>query len=195
MKNLKTGFSLTGVALVFCLLLASNVYANDYGVTDQKLSEIEARVNKMSIEQLNARKNILLSEQASLSADVDEENTASSSGSSRLSEIAAELSAIQKALIAVAGLGAVSAFTDEGYNDQTPPVITIAGDNPATVELGTSYTDAGATANDAFHGDTPVTSSGSVDTSTVGSYTITYSATDKDGNTASATAIPITTGV
>ena len=39
---------------------------------------------------------------------------------------------------------------------------------------------------DAFHGSTPVTASGSVDTDTVGSYTITYTATDKDGNTATA---------
>ena len=37
------------------------------------------------------------------------------------------------------------------------------------------------------HGATPVTSSGTVDTSAVGSYTITYTATDKDGNTATAT--------
>ena len=67
MKNLKDKFNImSGVALVFCLLLTSNVYANDYGITDQKLNEIEARVNKMSIEQLNERRNILLVEQASL---------------------------------------------------------------------------------------------------------------------------------
>ena len=47
----------------------------------------------------------------------------------RLAEISAELSAIQKALVAIAGLGAVSALTDDGYNDNVPPVITINGDN------------------------------------------------------------------
>ena len=52
-----------------------------------------------------------------------------------------------------------------------------------TVELGETYTDAGATAMDANHGTTSVTSSGTVDTDTVGSYTVTYTATDKDGNT------------
>ena len=187
MKNLKDKFSImSGVALVFCLLLTSNVYANDYGITDQKLNEIEARVNKMSIEQLNERRNILLAEQASLQEEADN-SSVGSAGNSRLAEIAAELSTIQKALIAIAGLGAVSALTDDGYNDQTPPVITVNGDNPATHELGTTYTDAGASAFDAFHGDTPVTSSGSVDTTTVGSYVISYSATDKSGNTATAT--------
>ena len=85
------------------------------------------------------------------------------------------------------GISAISALTDDGYNDNVPPVITINGDNPATVELGATYSDAGATANDAFHGSTAVTSSSNVDTSVVGSYTVTYTATDLDNNTATAT--------
>jgi hypothetical protein len=99
----------------------------------------------------------------------------------------AELSAIQKALIGIVGLGAISALTDDGYDDNVPPVITVVGSNPATVELGTTYTDQGATAFDEFHGATAVSSSGTVDTNTVGTYTITYTATDLDGNTATAT--------
>ena len=62
--------------------------------------------------------------------------------------------------------------------DTTAPVITVTG-GTATVELGSTYTDAGATAD----GGETVTTSGSVDTSTVGTYTITYSATDASGNT------------
>ena len=49
------------------------------------------------------------------------------------------------------------------------------------VELGSTYTDAGATAVD-LSGAVTVTSTGTVDTSTVGTYTITYSATDASGN-------------
>ena len=67
--------------------------------------------------------------------------------------------------------------------DTTAPVITVDGENPATVELGATYTDAGATAD----GGETVTTSGTVDTSTVGTYTITYSATDAAGNTGTAT--------
>lgn len=56
------------------------------------------------------------------------------------------------------------------------PEITVTGDNPATVAVGSSYTDVGATAPDET-----VTSSGTVDTTTVGTYTKTYSA-DTNGN-------------
>ena len=70
--------------------------------------------------------------------------------------------------------------------DTTAPVVTVTGDNPATVELGATYTDAGATATD-LSGTVTVTSAGTVDTNTVGSYTITYSSTDASGNTGTAT--------
>jgi hypothetical protein len=66
------------------------------------------------------------------------------STSNRLAEIRAELSAIQKALIGIVGIAAISALTDDGYNDNVPPVITVNGSNPATVELGDTYSDAGA---------------------------------------------------
>src|SRR5258708_31750443 len=38
-------------------------------------------------------------------------------------------------------------------SDTTPPVITLVGQNPVTVTLGGSYTDAGATAKDDKDGD------------------------------------------
>ena len=177
MKNFKQLYILS-FALSFCLLTI-NIEANEFGISDQKFQEIESRVNSMSIEQLNARRSMLLNEQDSINS-----SGSSSAGSGRLKEIAAELSSIQKALIAIAGLGAISALTDDGYDDNVPPVITVLGDNPATTELGQTYTDAGATAFDEFHGETSVSTSGTVNTSSVGSYTLTYTATDLDGNTA-----------
>ena len=72
---------------------------------------------------------------------------------------------------------------DSQYDDTTPPVITVLGNNPVTIEVGSTYTDAGATAD----GGEIVTSSGTVDTNTVGAYTITYSATDSSGNQGTAT--------
>jgi uncharacterized repeat protein (TIGR01451 family) len=71
--------------------------------------------------------------------------------------------------------------------DTLGPVITVNGQNPATVECHTSYTDAGATAFDAcLDASVPVTTSGSVDVNTPGTYTITYTATD-GGRTSTAT--------
>ena len=66
--------------------------------------------------------------------------------------------------------------------DITPPVITIVGDNPATVDVNDTYVDAGATAWDERDGEVMVEVTGSVDTSTIGIYTITYTATDKAEN-------------
>ena len=66
--------------------------------------------------------------------------------------------------------------------DTIGPVITLNGQNPATVEKGSTYTDAGATAD----GGEDVTSSSNVDTSTIGTYIVTYSATDGT-NTVTAT--------
>ena len=171
---------------LICLTLLSFGLSAD--VTVEKMSDIESRVDSMSLNELQDRRSFLKREERQLMATQSSTQNPSTvkSTSGRLAEIRAELSAIQKALLAIAGVAAINALTDDGYNDNVPPVITINGSNPATVELGTTYTDAGATAFDEFHGTTPVTSTGSVDSNVVGSYTITYTATDKDGNTASA---------
>ena len=66
--------------------------------------------------------------------------------------------------------------------DTTAPVITVTN-GIDTVERGATWTDAGATAD----GGELVTVSGTVNTNIVGTYTITYTATDVSGNTATAT--------
>jgi len=71
--------------------------------------------------------------------------------------------------------------------DITSPVITVSGTNPVDVIQNTIYKDAGATATDAVDGVVDVNTTGTVDTNTTGDYTITYTATDSAGNTATAT--------
>ena len=95
-----------------------------------------------------------------------------------------EISVIEQLLI-LAGIVLADTISSETSTppDSVSPVITVLGDNPATVELGDVYTDAGATADT---GETVVTS-GVVDTNTVGAYTLTYTATDAAGNTGTAT--------
>ncbi len=80
--------------------------------------------------------------------------------------------------------------------DVTPPVITITGSSSLTVRLdGPAYADAGATATDAVNGTCANTGacilsiSGAVDTTLVGLYTLTYTATDLSGNIATATRV------
>ncbi len=68
--------------------------------------------------------------------------------------------------------------------DTTPPVITLNGSNPMTVECHTSFTDPGATAADGCEGPVAVSASGSVNPNVVGSYSITYTAADSGGRTA-----------
>ncbi len=158
---------------LFSLTLVSLGIATN--LSSETLSEMEARIGQMGVVELQDRRAYLLQEQ---------EGT---QNPSRLKEIADELSAVQKALVALVGAAVISNVTDDGYNDNVPPVITLNGSNPDSVELGNTYSDPGATAFDEFHGETPVSASSNVDTSTVGSYTITYTATDLDGNTATAT--------
>jgi hypothetical protein len=68
--------------------------------------------------------------------------------------------------------------------DTTPPVIVIAGDTTTiTITQGNTFTPPTASATDNVDGTTTVSVTGMVG-STVGSYTLTYSARDKAGNTA-----------
>lgn len=74
-----------------------------------------------------------------------------------------------------------------GINDTIAPVITLTGSDTVSLNQGDSYTDAGATADDETDGDISaniVTAGDTVDTTTVGNYTITYNVSDAAGNAA-----------
>jgi len=72
--------------------------------------------------------------------------------------------------------------------DVTTPVISLEGPASVSLEAGTGYTDAGATATDNIDGS--ITSSivtvNPVDIDTVGTYTVTYNVSDAAGNAATA---------
>ena len=68
----------------------------------------------------------------------------------------------------------------------TKPVITINGQNPVTTDINTAYTDAGATAVDSGGGVVAVTVVSTVRTEAAGTYTVTYTAVDKDENKSTA---------
>jgi hypothetical protein len=127
-------------------------------VTVAEMADIDSRVGSMSVSELQDRRSYLLREEKSLMATQSstQNPTTVKSVGGRLAEIRAELTAVQKALLAIVGVAAINSLTDDGSKDVVPPVITVNGSNPATVELGSTYSDAGATAMDARHGSTSV---------------------------------------
>jgi hypothetical protein len=70
------------------------------------------------------------------------------------------------------------------FIDSTAPTISISGASTITQTAGQTFTDPGATATDDVDDSVSVTTSGSVNTSVPGTYTLTYGATDTAGNAA-----------
>ncbi len=64
--------------------------------------------------------------------------------------------------------------------DTTAPVITLLGNNPQVIELGSGYTELGATTDDS----SPVVINASSFVDAVGTYTVTYNSVDAVGNNA-----------
>ena len=65
--------------------------------------------------------------------------------------------------------------------DTIPPIITLSGNNPQIIELNSKYTELGATVSD---NSTLIINSSSVNTNQIGTYTVTYDATDDARNNA-----------
>jgi hypothetical protein len=73
--------------------------------------------------------------------------------------------------------------------DTTPPNVTLNGAAVVVVACHTAFVDPGATAIDSCAGSRPVIASGSVNSDAVGSYSITYTASDPSGNIGVATRV------
>ena len=80
--------------------------------------------------------------------------------------------------------------------DTTIPVITLEGANPLTVDCSDSYTDPGASVEDACDTNLAevIINSANVVPDVAGTYTVSFSATDEAGNTATATRTVIVDG-
>src|SRR5690606_34910744 len=70
--------------------------------------------------------------------------------------------------------------------DTEPPVLTLLGNANMSVPFGSTFTDPGAQATDAYYGDVSplIVVTGTVDTGKAGVYTIRYNVTDPSGNAA-----------
>ena len=99
------------------------------------------------------------------------------------------------ALMAGQSTGGSSGNTSTSTPDTAPPVVTILGNNPATVHVGDTYADLGATVTDNVDQNLGIhnfvngveVQDVTLNTSTSTAYTITYKATDAAGNVGQAT--------
>jgi hypothetical protein len=82
---------------------------------------------------------------------------------------------------------ALTVTRDVIVSDTTIPVITLNGLSSITIEQGTSYSDAGATANDNINGDISgsIVQTGNVNAALAGTYILNYNVADSSGNNAS----------
>ena len=92
--------------------------------------------------------------------------------------------------LAVAGDG-VAVFVNDGKGnfgsgDSTPPTLALRGEPTINIVIDSPFTDPGVTASDAVDGDlsSRVVVSGNVNTTVLGTYTLTYSISDLSGNAA-----------
>ena len=73
--------------------------------------------------------------------------------------------------------------------DSVLPIITLNGSSTIVLKVGEAYTELGATAKDDIDGDisSKIITTGTVNTSVAGTYTITYTVSDNAGNVSTAT--------
>ena len=170
------------LAFVLSLTFVGVSFANgisefqNYNISNEKAIEIQERLSSMSENELLERKVFLNNERNKL-----ESEKSSSQNPSTIKELTEQIEEIDaennyiSLLLGIALVGAIGSSLDSEESDLTKPVITIIGSNPVTVELGTSYTDAGASAVD-DSGSVTIRSVGiaSVNTNQVGSYTVIF---------------------
>lgn len=82
--------------------------------------------------------------------------------------------------------GMIFIFSSCKKKDTTAPTITLKGDNPMLIAVGSIFTDPGATAIDDVDGDISgaIVASNNVNTAVEGNYTVTYNVSDEEGNKA-----------
>ncbi|HPO13769.1 MAG TPA: DUF5011 domain-containing protein, partial [Candidatus Hydrogenedentes bacterium] len=82
------------------------------------------------------------------------------------------------------GEGSIEGGMEGELQDLIPPVITLIGSNPVILQVGMEFIDPGVIATDNIDGSltNQVIAIGTVDSNTVGTYTITYYVRDRSGN-------------
>ena len=131
---------LNTLLLLTCIVFFNtNIQSQSLSITDSNITKITERLENLSTVELVERRAVLIK-----SLNEEEEGSDAAVMLVSRSERLLELSIIEQLLI-LAGVILVDNITEDSTTppDTVSPVITILGDNPATVELGDAYTDAG----------------------------------------------------
>jgi len=88
--------------------------------------------------------------------------------------------------IILSGCSGGSSSSSGGGSTNNPPVVTLIGSSTISILEGSTYIDEGATAIDVEDGNLIPVKSGTVETTTLGTYIITWTATDSAGDTGTA---------
>jgi proteasome assembly chaperone (PAC2) family protein len=171
-------------------IICANIFAQDiskYNIPQSEVLEINQRLSLLTEDELNERKSFIENKISNLEEEQSQTQNPSRNKeiSQTLNSFLAEIEIINQILLLMIPVAVIDAITDDitPNPDITAPKITIIGNNPAIVELGAAYSDAGATAD----GGEEVSVTSTVNTFIVGTYTVTYSATDASGNTGTVT--------
>ncbi len=119
---------------------------------------------------------------AQVTDDVDAERTISGTGTVNTAVVGSYT--LTYSASDAAGNAAVAVTRTVVVKDVTAPTITLLGANPMELALGAAFADPGAKVTDDVDGERTITGLGAVNTSTAGTYTLTYSASDAAGNEA-----------
>jgi hypothetical protein len=105
--------------------------------------------------------------------------------------VAGKFSGDDRLDVAVSGGDRVAIFFNDGLGnlglgDLDAPTLSLNGDPTVTITVGDDYVDAGATASDSIDGDLTdqISVDNPVDTSVIGTYTVSYDVVDSSGNAA-----------
>jgi len=112
-----------------------------------------------------------------MTGEVNSENTGTYTLTYTASDIAGNIASVIRTIVVLAN--------DTNTTDTTAPVITLNGESNMTLHVNEIYNEEGATALDDIDGNVDVNITGEVDTNNTGTYTLTYTASDSTGNTAS----------
>ena len=167
-------------SLLVLAFIASPISAESYSIKTSEYKQLESEMALMTEAELkNRESNLVMEIEALEDSLVTSQDPIKNQNTKRLLALKyAELNIAGK-FLRLLTIGTTVQYLTKDDND-SPPVMALNGSSTVTVELGTTYSEQGASAETYA-----VTISGNVNTNVVGDYVVTYSAKDGAGNAAS----------